>query len=298
MNNELVSSHEEWKPIEETKGIYSVSTMGRVKNNRTGYVLSPVKWKKGYVKVNLKIDGNSNSRLIHRLVAETFIPNPENKPEVNHKNGIKNDNRVGNLEWVTGEENRKHAYETGLVRHKDDRYSGYLHCLWKRVHRDNMCAEWQDFLVFREWCYENNYSEGNYVCVYNSDKEYSPTNCYISKDIQRTAQKYDCFGKQLSLDEMAKKYDLCKTTIEYRIKNGMSVEDAIMKPVISKRTKQQKPKTKVEKKEYNLRFRINEHMFNYLLNEAEQLDMSISSYVRELIDKDIQEKAKIFSEKK
>ena len=68
----------------------------------------------GYLNTSLYKDGKMLMCTIHRLVAETFIPNPENKRTVNHKNGDKTDNRVDNLEWVTHSENNKHAYDNGL----------------------------------------------------------------------------------------------------------------------------------------------------------------------------------------
>lgn len=68
----------------------------------------------GYKRASLWNYGKRYKILVHRLVAETFIPNPKNKPCVNHINGIKTDNRIENLEWVTKSENTKHAYKIGL----------------------------------------------------------------------------------------------------------------------------------------------------------------------------------------
>ena len=95
---------------------YKISTTGRVINKNGHEKVLDNHSKDGYLKVNLYKDGIGSSKRVHRLVAEAFIPNPDNKPDVNHKNGNKHDNRVDNLEWVTKSENMKHAYQTGLVK--------------------------------------------------------------------------------------------------------------------------------------------------------------------------------------
>ena len=226
-----MNTNEEWKTISENER-YSVSDKGRVRNNETGHILKGVLLPKGYVKVNLhNVDGSRKNKLIHRLVATAFIENPEQKPEVNHKNGIKNDNRVENLEWVTGEENRKHAYETGIVRHKDNRYSGYLYNIWKQHHRNNMCIEWQDYLKFYEWCYKNGYKDSLYVSLRNTAGKYTPENCIISGKRPHKSKLYMCYGKMLSLKEISSRYGVLKNTLNYRIKQGMSIENAINKRV-------------------------------------------------------------------
>lgn len=116
---------EEWLPVLGYETYYQVSSMGRVKTlgRNSGKVKNKV-WVrilkqsfmiKGYVFVSLYNEkGKSTQKTIHRLVAIAFIPNPENKPEVNHLFGVKTDNRKIRLEWNTVSENRKHAYKIGI----------------------------------------------------------------------------------------------------------------------------------------------------------------------------------------
>ena len=106
-------SEEIWSDIPKFPK-YQASTFGKIKNKETGVILRPYLSEWGYEAVHLRKDGKSHNRYIHKLVAETFIPNPDNKPEVNHEDGVKTNNRVDNLSWVTKSENNEHAYRIGL----------------------------------------------------------------------------------------------------------------------------------------------------------------------------------------
>lgn len=110
-----------WKAIDET---YSVSNLGRIKskdmlvnakNNsnaiRKGRILKLKKEKNGYLRVMLK---NRKTYMVHRLVAQAFIPNPDNKPYINHINGDPTNNCVENIEWCTQKENMGHAWKNGF----------------------------------------------------------------------------------------------------------------------------------------------------------------------------------------
>lgn len=102
---------EVWKEIENHKG-YSVSNMGRVRRDCDGAIKRLTPDSKGYLITGFGTAPNQKLELVHRLVAKAFIPVTKGKIQVNHKNGIKTDNRVSNLEWCTSCENSLHKCRT------------------------------------------------------------------------------------------------------------------------------------------------------------------------------------------
>lgn len=113
--------NEIWRPVVGAEGFYSVSDLGRVRREISFMCKKPRLLKlslncQGYISVSIHFNHIYKFSKVHRLVAIAFLPNPESKPCVNHKDGIKTNNRVSNLEFVTYKENTQHAVKEGLMK--------------------------------------------------------------------------------------------------------------------------------------------------------------------------------------
>lgn len=120
---------EAWKIIDKT---HEISSEGRVRNIKTNHILAAWSHTTGYPMVRLSFKGKGMR--IHRLVAEAFISNPEKKKTVNHKNGIKTDNHVSNLEWASQSENNIHARKIGLNKNVGENHN-FAKLTYKQVVR-------------------------------------------------------------------------------------------------------------------------------------------------------------------
>lgn len=166
---------EEWKEIFGFGGSYLVSNTGKVKSIINNIILEPAiiskrNSTKGYKAVNLK----RKLHYVHRLVAETFIPNPDNKPQVNHIDGNTWNNNVENLEWVTSKENMQHAYKMGLIK-QDKEHSTENQKRWRNEFGKKYGAT-KENTIFKERWFKEKYNGKEKNCrkiiQYAKNKEY------------------------------------------------------------------------------------------------------------------------------
>lgn len=156
---------------------YLISNFGRIKSkkqvvrhNHGGEaikkerIMTQVSTEKGYLSVGLTFNGKTKQYRVSRLVAITFIPNPENKPQVNHKNGIKKDNRVENLEWNTSGENIMHAWNNDLAKKQKSflDLQQYLECVnGYLTHKPRVTTPIGDgTIIIDQNCYRIRYDNG------------------------------------------------------------------------------------------------------------------------------------------
>lgn len=149
-----------WKDIIGFEDIYKISDSGEVwskdrlcidskgrKRFRSGQKINPDIAPNGYYRVTLARNGKKKQKYLHRLLAEHFIPNPNNLPQINHKDGNKLNCKIENLEWVTVKENVIHAYKYGLINHvKGEQHPNYGKCgsqskLAKKVKATNVITK-------------------------------------------------------------------------------------------------------------------------------------------------------------
>ena len=109
-----------WKQVKGYNGKYEVDEQGQIRNAQTGAKLKATPSSLGYLRITLQHNGRQTKRYVHRLVAEAFIPNPQNLPEVNHKDEDKANNRLENLEWCT------HQYNSTYGKLSDFRYNSRI----------------------------------------------------------------------------------------------------------------------------------------------------------------------------
>lgn len=151
-----------WKDVIGYENKYEVSNLGRVRScprNTSGYgradylIMKQSKDKGGYMTIGLRLNGKKSRFRVHRLVASSFIPNPEGKEFVNHIDGVKDNNILSNLEWATASENTRHAVEAGLINSNFDKY------------KYNFVDDYSNGISIRKICKKYNVSH-DYVSVY------------------------------------------------------------------------------------------------------------------------------------
>ena len=160
---------EEWRAVPGYEGLYEVSNMGNVRNVRRNKLLRLLKTNNGYIRVFLCKNGIKTGFQVHRLVSEAFIPNPNNLPQVNHKDEDKTNNNVDNLEWCTAKYNLN--YGTARIRSRNTKIkNGY-------VNEENVGLSREEYM--------KKYYEDNRENLREQNREYREKNREKHKEYMR-----------------------------------------------------------------------------------------------------------------
>lgn len=184
----------EWRDVVGYEGFYKVSSNGEIINLKLKHLVSRKEANNGYILITLNKNGVYQSIMAHRIVAMAFVPNPENKPKVNHLNGIRNDNRAENLDWKTHQETIQHSFKylgrkSNLIgrmpgtKNKFNTTSKYVGVQWKKKNKT-----WNSMIG---WKYKQYYL-GCHATEFQAHKAYKEALSHIKKgDFENWITKKD-----------------------------------------------------------------------------------------------------------
>lgn len=184
-----IVTKEEWRDVVGYEGLYKISSSGRVLSKWGGWKeRTPQMLKSGYLCFDFYKNTQKERICIHRAVAEAFIPNKENKPQVNHLDGVKTNNQVNNLEWCNHSENIKHAYKKGLC----------------KPNLDNLKRGW--FSTKKQRYGSKNHKSKVVVCIETGTEFESARQATILLGLSGNAVAYCCNGRNNTAGNLHWKY--------------------------------------------------------------------------------------------
>lgn len=223
------SDVERWLPVAGYEDLYEVSTEGRVRSLRSGKIRRDVDNGRGYRKVALSRDGKDRDMYIHRLVAIAFIPNPDDLPQVHHKDFVKHNNRAKNLEWVTAKKN--------VCESRD--LDGAMHAITNPNNAKKLTAEQVAEMRSRDW---SGHSYEEIAALYGVSPSMvnnvlrakawnDPFNPIAPHHKLAKVFRFIHMGKMSSFAEIATESGISEVTIRFRYARGERNEKLVREPV-------------------------------------------------------------------
>lgn len=224
---------EVWKDIEGYEGLYKISNYGNVKSYKIykeGRLMKPMKDKDGYLQIGIR-DKNGNRKFyrIHRLVAQAFIPNPENYSEINHKDCDPSNNAVDNLEWCTIEYNSKYRFSHGRACHKGEKgaratltnqQASEIREKWNtgQYKRKDLAIIYNVTVKVIDSIINNrNYIDESYIKLYDGSQNYTGENsshAKLNEEQVRLIRKIYKEDKKISYKQLGEMFNVSRKTIE------------------------------------------------------------------------------------